>query len=71
MRTLGVPYEKGYEKKASKDLDDTIQSIRINLKLKVLKCHQKEKSLLLLHICNAWEKISVYNKSTTLINNHV
>jgi cytochrome c oxidase cbb3-type subunit I/II len=42
MRTLGVPYEKGFEKYANQDLMMQAQGIAINLKIDSIRVSPKE-----------------------------
>ena len=57
MRTLGVPYEKGYEKIANKDLVAQANLIRANLLKDSIRVKPNVEVLALIAYCSAWELI--------------
>ena len=48
MRTLGVPYEDGYEEKAMKDLNKQAKQIQTKLKIKGVKVSEKKEIIALI-----------------------
>jgi cytochrome c oxidase cbb3-type subunit I/II len=65
MRTLGVPYEKGYENQANKDLMTQANGIRINLKIEGIEVPANREVIALIAYMQRLGKDISKNKTAT------
>ena len=65
MRTLGVPYDKGYEKFANQDLMTQANGIRINLKIEGIEVPASREVIALIAYMQRLGKDISTNKTPT------
>ena len=70
MQTLGVPYEKGYDKEANDDLMAQAKTISDELGVDSIRVSPRKKSSPLLPSCKGWVKISVNLKQISHVQIH-